>query len=389
MMRGTAETGGVLIGALLVGLLLAMLGGVAMNLAVTEATASSRQVDERTAQLLAESGVEQVVAWLTQGALPASREAPLPVRFTGTPDAPDVTYDAARPEDDRLLNDVGALAAFGRITHARLYGSGRPDGFCTVEVTAEARGGARRTVSVELGAWRIPPLLAAVQANVPPADLSLAESGMSPQVQVHWGDMVSNFPRGPWPYQTFKDHAQRLGSYYVPDHEGRLYRNGTMDPSHALTPLQVFGSQAVGDQRGLVFIDTLDQQPPNDANQATLVLDPLYMEGTFYINARVVLRPQGTGQTVHTLAPLPEGQAASASRAPVSFGEVTVNGVLYTAGALRIDKHVRVFGAVVAERGLTGLGLLEVWYNGDLSRGRVQGLPVVFPIRGTWREREH
>lgn len=389
MMIRNAEAGGVLIGALLVGLLLAMLGGVAMNLAVTETRASSRHVEEKTAQLLAESGVEQVVAWLTQGALRASREALLPVRFTGTPDAPDVTFDAARPEDDRLLNDLGTLAAFGRITHARLYGSGRPDGFCTVEVRAEARGGARRTVSVELGAWRIPPLLAAVQANVLPADLSLAESGISPKVQVHWGDMVSNFQHGPWPYQTFKDHAQRLGSYYVPDHEGRLYRNGMMDPSHALTPLQVFGSQAVGDQRGLVFIDTLDQQPPNDTNQATLVLDPPYMEGTFYINGRVVLRPQGTGQTVQTLAPPPEGQAASAPRAPVSLAEVTINGVLYTAGTLRIDKQVRMFGAVVAERGFAGEGFPEVWYNYDLSRGRVQGLPVVFPIRGTWREREH
>jgi len=80
---------------------------------------------------------------------------------------------------------------------------------------------------------------------------------------------------------------------------------------------------------------------------------------------------------------------ASASRAPVSLTEVTINGVLYTAGALRIDKHVRVFGAVVAERGLTGWDFLEVWYDSDLGRGRVQGLPVVFPIRGTWREREH
>src|SRR5439155_27030587 len=163
-------------------------------------------------------------------------------------------YDAARPGDDRRLNDVGGIAAFGCITHARLYGSGRPDGFCTVEVTAEARGGARRTVSVELGAWRVPPLLAAVQANVLSADLSLAESGMSPQVQVHWGDMVSNFPHGPWPYQTFKDHAQRLGSYYVPDHEVRLYRNGTMDPSQGLMPLQVFGWQFVVTPGDLVLI---------------------------------------------------------------------------------------------------------------------------------------
>src|SRR5207245_8924185 len=101
MMVRNTEAGGVLIGALLVGLLLAMLGGVAMNLAITEATAASRHVDEKTAQLLAESGVEQVVAWVTEGALPAYREASLRVRFTSTPGAPDVTYDAARPEDER------------------------------------------------------------------------------------------------------------------------------------------------------------------------------------------------------------------------------------------------------------------------------------------------
>lgn len=386
----TAEEGWVLIGALLVGLLLAMLGGTAMNLAVTEVTASSRHVDEKTAQLLAESGVEQVMAWLTQGALPASHETMLlPVRFTGTLDAPDVTYDAGRPEDDRVLNNAsagGALADFGRVTRVRLYGPGHPDGYCALEVTAEARGGSRRTVAVELGIWRIPPLRAAVQADVPSTDLSVAESGSLPKVQTHWGEIASNSPPGPWQYQTFKDYAQRFGSYYVPDREGRLYRNGMTDPSHALTPSQVFGSQEVGDQRGLVFIDTLDQQPPNETNQVTLVLEAPYMEGTFYINAHVVLQPQGTGQAIQTLTPLPEGQPVSASPVPVSLAEVTIKGVLYTTRTLRVDTEVRVFGAVVAERGLAGAGPMEVWYNNSLGRGRVEGLPVVFPIRGTWRE---
>lgn len=389
MMIPNAEAGWVLIGALLVALLLAIMGGTAMNLAVTEVTASSRHVDEKTAQLLAESGVEEVVAWLTQGALPASHEMLLPFRFTGTRDAPDVTYDAGRPEDDRVLNNAsagGALADFGRVTRARLYGPGHPDGYCAVEVTAEARGGSRRTVSVELGVWRIPSLRAAVQADVPSSDPSVAESGPLPKVQTHWGDIVSNSPPGPWQYQTFKDYAQRFGSYYVPDREGRLYRNGMTDPSHALTPSQVFGSQEVGDQRGLVFIDTLDQQPPNETNQVTLVLDAPYMEGTFYINAHVVLQPQGTGQTVQALAPPPEGQPVSASPVPVSLAEVAINGVLHTAGTLQIDREVRVFGAIVAERGLAGAGSLEVWYNNSLGRGRVPGLPVVYPIRGTWRE---
>ena len=386
----TTEEGWVLIGALLVGLLLAMLGGTAMNLAVTEVTASSRHVDEKTAQLLAESGVEQVMAWLTQGALPASHETMLlPVRFTGTLDAPDVTYDAGRPEDDRVLNNAsagGALADFGRVTRVRLYGPGHPDGYCALEVTSEARGGSRRTVAVELGIWRIPSLRAAVQADVPSTDLSVAESGSLPKVQTHWGDIASNSPPGPWQYQTFKDYAQRFGSYYVPDREGRLYRNGMTDPSHALTPSQVFGSQEVGDQRGLVFIDTLDQQPPNETNQVTLVLEAPYMEGTFYINAHVVLQPQGTGQAIQTLTPLPEGQPVSASPVPVSLAEVTIKGVLYTTRTLRVDREVRLFGAVVAERGLAGAGPMEVWYNNSLGRGRVEGLPVVFPIRGTWRE---
>jgi hypothetical protein len=389
MMRPNAEAGWVMIGAMLVGLLLAMLGGTAMNLAVTEVTASSRHVDETTAQVLAESGVEHVMAWLTQGALPASHETLLPFRFTGTPDAPDVAYDAGRPEDDRVLNNasaVGALAGFGRVLHARLYGPGHPDGYCALEVTAEARGGSRRTVSVELGTWEIPPLRAAVQADVPSGDLSVADSGPLPHVQTHWGDIVSNSPPGPWQYQTVKDYAQRFGSYYVPDREGRLYRNGMTDPSHALTPAQVFGSQDVGDQRGLVFIDTLDQQPPNETNQARLILEAPYLEGTFYVNAHVALQPQGAGKMVPALAPPPEGQSAMAPRVPASIEEVTINGVLYTAGTLRVDREVRVFGAVVAERGLAGPGLLEVWYDADLGRGRVRGLPVVYPVRGTWRE---
>ena len=107
---------------------------------------------------------------------------------------------------------------------------------------------------------------------------------------------------------------------------------------------------------------------------------------SFYINADVVLQPQGTGRVVPAFAPPPEGQPEAASPVPVSLAAVTINGVLHTAGMLQVDREVRIFGAIVAERGLAGAGLLEVWYNNNLGRGRVPGLPVVFPIRGTWRE---
>jgi len=446
------ENGGVLLGALLVGLLLAMMGGVAMNLAVTETTASGRHVDEKVSLLLAESGVEQVAAWLTHGTLPLSNVHPMPVRFIGTAGAPDMEYDAVRPDDDRMLNGTRVdtdqtMADFGRIMRARFYSPSTPEGFCTVEVAAESRRGVKRTVSIELGALRIPPLKVAIQAGMPVGALAF------PKVLAHWGDLImagdahlgrsSEFPHksaeatvtglgygeagalpedrwveawiggtpqfdepqpivppnvhanqdpvpgltpDPWQYRVFKEHARRFGTYYVPDHEGRLYKDGVMDPAAALLPAEVFLSRNVGDQRGLVFIDTLDQEPPTETNLATLVLDSTYMEGTFYVNAHVVLQPGGPGQTLPALSPPPQGPYSLALRVPVSIKDVTVFGVLHTAGTLRVEGQVRVFGSVVAERGLAGSGLLEVWYDADLGRGLVRGLPTVFPVPGTWRE---
>ena len=427
--------------ALLVGVLLSLLGGVAMNFAWTEMEMTGRHVEEASSRLLAESGVEQVVAWFTHGEIE-----------TGTATAPDRDYDAARPEDDRFLNDqrtgaFRALAGLGRMTRLRLYGPAHPEGFTTVEVTAESKRGVRQTVSVELGATRIPPVRAAVQAGPFPA------SAGSPRVFAHWGDIrlagdahlgpsdqfprksdqahvtclgyedpgafledrwmegwiggtpqfedpgavlppnvhanqdpVPGLPPSPWEYRKFKELAIRFGTYYVPDREGRLYRDGNMDQALAQSPAAVFGSPDVGAHRGLVFIDTLDQAPPSADNVATLVLDSSYMEGIFYVNAHVVLRSQGPGRAISALSPPTEGQGASASRVPVTIADVTIQGALHVAGSLQIERQVRVVGAVVAERGLTGSGLLEVWYNDDLGRGRVQGLPVVFPIRGTWRE---
>ena len=376
-----AESGGVLIGALLISLLLAMLGGVAMNLAMTETAASARHMEEKNGLLLAESGVEQVVAWLTHGDLPLPGGALVPDRFTGTADRPDVELDAARPDDKQILRGIGAgayraLADLGRIVRARLYGPGLSDGFCTVEVMAESGSGVRRTVSLELGRVEIPPLEAAVYAD------------SQPNVLAHWGAITANRPPSPWQYQVFKDYARRFGSYYVPDREGRLYKDGRMTLSAALTPAEVFGSKTVGDQRGLVFIDTLDQERPAAENLSTVVLDSSYMEGAFYVNAHVILRPQGRGETVPALSPPTEGLPGLASRVPVNLAGVTVRGVLHASGTLRVEGQPRVFGAVTVERGLVGSGLLEVWYNADLGRGRIQGLPVVFPVRGTWREWE-
>lgn len=447
----SAETGSTLIPALLVGVLLSLLGGVAMNLAVTETTAEGRYLQETSSRVLAESGIEEVMAWFTQADLPMG--VPIPLLFKGTTEHPDVDLDAGRSHDDHLLNDrrvgmFGALTEFGRIVRLRLYGSVRPEGLCTVEVTGESQGGVRRTVALELGALRIPAITAAIQAG-PPSDLQDGDAW----VLAHWGDIImagnphlgrsDRFPRqsdsaeitglgydepgvsqedrwmnawiggepqfadapavlppnvhakqdplpglppSTWHYAKFKDLAKRFGSYYVPDREGRLYRNGNMDPAVAQTPSQVFGSLRAGDGKGLVFVDTVDQAPPSMDNLATLVVDAPYMEGVFYLAANVVLRPEGRGQAIPAWSPSTPGYEVSVGRVSVTIEDVNIQGVLNVAGRLSPQHQIRVFGAVVAEGGLNGEGLLEVWFDDDFRRGLFRGLPVVFPIPGTWRE---
>ena len=441
------EDGAILLSILLLGIMLSLLGGVAMEFASTEIETMGRELKESAGRLLAESATEQAIAWLNHAGLPFHpNEQPLNTAMLTT----DITYDSRRPEDDRLLNDTSTgvfrgLAEFGRVERIHLYAPSRPQGFCTVEVTAEAIGGVRRSAAVELGAIRLPSLRGAVHAG---AGTQVDDGGL--RMWAHWGPLrvagdvrlgsSSEFPRksatasvtglgyadspaaredrwmeawiggkaefqdlnaglpsnvhpnqepmpglpaDPWEYQKVKETALKFGRYYVPDREGRLHRDGNMDSALAQTPAQVFADRDA--PRGLVFIDTLDQAPPSASNLPVLVLDAPYLEGIYYINAHVILRPEGPGKAIPALSPPTEGDN-TASRVQVNIADVNVQGVLHVSGRLQVERQVRMFGAVIAEGGLNGAGLLEVWYDYDLGRGLFRGLPVVFPLPGTWRE---
>jgi hypothetical protein len=443
-----AEKGAVLMTAVLLGILLSMLGGVAMNFAWTETELAGRHVKESSGRLLAESGLEQVIAWFNHADLPLGGEAAFPLIFAGTETAPDIVFDAARVEHEQLLNDPhsGAfrtLGDLGRVERIVLYGSARPEGLCTAEVTARTTSGVRRSASVELGATRVPPLTAAIHAGS-------SRLGETPRIRAHWGpirlagdinlgrneefpkklagaavtglgytdsggsiedrwseawiggrvgfeeseglpanihvnqDPLPGLPADPWQYQKFKELAMRFGTYYVPDGQGLLYRNGHMDPSLALTPAEVFGNGSLPPV--LIFVDTLDQKPPAAGNLGTVVLNSPFMEGTFFINAHVVLSPEGQGRRVVALSPPSDGTNNLASRVPVQIEDVTIHGILHTTGTLRVEHKARIFGSVIADRGLGGSEVLEVWFDYDLARGLVRGIPVVFPLTGTWRE---
>lgn len=465
-------------GAVLAVLVLSMLGTVSLNLAVLEIEGMSAARDEAVARYLAEAGSDLLVQWFHEptsapdGSVSALLDARFELpevgpsffdangrsQFSGTPDRPDLLYDARRPADDRLMNDPStgwfrSLRGLGRLLMLRVYGPTLPGLLCTVDVTA-GTGRLTRTISVQLAARTIPPIRAGVQILRNGSDLS-SPTGLP--IWVHWGDLrvrgnvaagrpeeipvktplapvtgqsyaemprredpwaewqvggevfytPSPTPQVPlnvsmrqdphpglqvdrWDYETLKQYAMRYGTYYVRDREGLFYRNGNLQPGLGIPAAQVFDSETVGDHRGLVFVDTLDQRAPHGENLGLVTLETEYAEGLFAINAHVRFKPKGAGKPVPALSPPPEGKTSLATRIPVQLSGIHLQGMLYTAGDLIFEDAPRVYGAVAAGgqvvKAAENSQNLEVWYTYELKSGFVRGLPVVSVAPGTWQE---
>lgn len=209
MNQTTSERGAVLLGVLMIVLILTLMGMVSMNLAMQEILQISAGKDEVTARHLAEAGADVVIQWFhNTNAMPVgastvmSKRYDLPdsgpsffdavgrSQFSGSIAVPDLLYDAARPGDDRLLNDpvdgwFRSLQSLGRIETLKVFGPTRPGLLCSVEVTAKAKKHTR-TVALQLGALVTPPLRAGVQVGNSGVALT---SEVSLPVWVHWGDL--------------------------------------------------------------------------------------------------------------------------------------------------------------------------------------------------------
>lgn len=190
-----------------------------------------------------------------------------------------------------------------------------------------------------------------------------------------------------WEYEPLKKTALQIGSYYRLDRLGRLHSLGALESDQGLAPADVLESQAVGYQRGLVFIDTIDGETPRLDNLGTLILDTDYFEGILVVQGHVVLRPRASGKSVPVLSPSPEGTNSLGARVPVQLSGIHVNGVLSAAGTIMLERSTRVHGALIAGNTVTAAGtgtVAEVWYNVDLAQGLFRGLPVVYRAPGTW-----
>ena len=192
-----------------------------------------------------------------------------------------------------------------------------------------------------------------------------------------------------WDYDSLKKIALRWGTYYRLDRVGQLHPQGASDSDsdQGITPADALESQVVGDHRGLVFIDTVDGQPPRVDNMGTLVLDTDYVEGLLVVQGHMVLRPRAAGKSLSVLSPSPPGTQSLGTRVTVQLSSIHVNGLLYAAGAIRIERSARLYGAMMAGQSVTSIGtgtVIEVWYNADLAQGLFRGLPVVYRAPGTW-----
>jgi hypothetical protein len=190
-----------------------------------------------------------------------------------------------------------------------------------------------------------------------------------------------------WDYDSLKKIALRWGTYYRLDRAGQLHPLGASDSDQGIMPEAVLESQVIGDHRGLIFIDTVDGQPPSLDNMGTLVLETDYVEGLLVVQGHVVCKPRAAGKSVPALSPSSPGTQSLGARVPVELSGIHVNGLLYAAGAIRIERSVRLYGAIMAGQSVTSIGtgtVLEVWYNADLAQGLFRGIPVVYRAPGTW-----
>ncbi|HJT19655.1 MAG TPA: hypothetical protein VJ746_04245 [Nitrospira sp.] len=190
-----------------------------------------------------------------------------------------------------------------------------------------------------------------------------------------------------WEYDSIKKLSLRHGNYYRLDRQGRLHSQEDLE-GEGMAAADVLKSQGVGDHRGLVFVDTVDGQPPRSDNMGTLILEAGYLEALLIVQGHVILRPGDGGHSIPVLSPAPDGTNSLGSRIPVELSGIHLQGLLVAAGTVAIERSVRVFGAIMAGETIVTQGdrsNLEVWYNADLSKGLFRGIPVVYRVPGTWR----
>lgn len=205
-------------------------------------------------------------------------------------------------------------------------------------------------------------------------DSTRQQPGLAPASGNYANAFQQHVPPGTlqWPtfdYLTFKNMAKAHGRYYSTDASGNIYRDGIEDTAHRVDFLTEFGvpnrDTAPYD---LLFIDTIDNTAPKSdgSNLATISAtgNSLGLKGIFWIGAN--FDGGGVGSPPFILdAQDPAGNPPPGGR----LSQIFLEGVLYAAGTVAMSGNCGVYGSVVAQRGFSGGGTPDIWYNHKLAAG--------------------
>lgn len=177
---------------------------------------------------------------------------------------------------------------------------------------------------------------------------------------------------GGWPtfdYSTFKQMALAHGRYYSTDAAGNIYRDGVEDNAHKVDFLTEFGvANHASAPYDLVFIDTTNGSPSVDhppaadgSNIANINANGanIGLKGVYWLGANFAGTGLNNGYSMTMTSPY--GTTANAS--------VFLDGVMYTAGTMAMQGGTSVYGSIVAQKGFTGGGTPDIYYNSALASG--------------------
>lgn len=181
-----------------------------------------------------------------------------------------------------------------------------------------------------------------------------------PPESFDWPDFLSK-------YQDFKEFALAHGRYYSTDAAGNVYEGGVEDTNHVVDVLIEFGQADRTDAPyDMVFIDTINGEAPqpDGSNIATIRISGSGsgLKGVYFINANIDATGIGSPPTVG--AEDPAGQQRD-------LDKIFLDGVLYSSGWVDMGGNSGVYGSVIAQRGFTGGGTTNIYYNARLANGLV------------------
>ncbi len=191
-----------------------------------------------------------------------------------------------------------------------------------------------------------------------------------------YGQMMYQRASLKWPkydYELIKSIAKSKGRYFVVDASGKLYRDGIVDAAHRVT-FEALNVSGVAPNRSnwddieydVVMVDTIAGVKPTPSTPLPTISisgSGVNWKGLYYICANLDMSGLGTG-SIPAIPMVREDGLVN-----TKDGKVFMDGLLVLEGSFSGTGNGILYGACYIERGYSGTGTIDVWYNVALRDG--------------------